>query len=292
MKQRIVTATLAVTVLGGLVAGCAPAVVAPATNPPAVSSPAPPAAATVEPTTAPAPAPIQVPLPATPDRSTLPLIDPFAITPWAVDGTADPPAEQLAHIGTTGAVAYATPGGEPLGLILSQTVSDASVVPVHEVAYGGAWLRVGLTSRRSLPGEGPVNGATGWIHADDVASLGPITTRVTVNLSTRTLTITEAGVETYSTEVAVGAPDTPTPTGQTFLVSRWTEDSATPQVAVLSFHSEVLATFNGGPGVTSIHTFRGATTGAVSHGCVRIPDSAWQAVSALPIGTPTTITED
>jgi len=300
VKQRIVTATLAVTVLGVLVAGCgAPAgVVAPATTTTAISSPAPSPAATADPTTAPVPvqvpptAPAPAPLPAAPDRSLLTVVDPFAVTPWAVDGSGDPPADQLAHIGAIGAVTYATPGGPPLGLIPGRTLSDLTVVPVHEVSAGGAWLRVGLTSRLALPGEGPVNGATGWIHVGDVASLTLITTRVTVDLTTRTLTITEADAVTYRTEVAVGAPASPTPVGTAFLVSRWTEGSATPQIAALSFHSESLATFKDDPAVTAIHTYRGPTRGDVSHGCIRIPDPAWAQISALPLGTPIEITEE
>lgn len=291
MRPRIATAALTVTVLTALFAGCTPASPTDPADPTrsAVSTQVEPAFKVAA--TAPAPTPVPVPPASTADRSLLPVVDPFAVTPWALDGASDPPAEQLAHIGPNGAITYAAPGGEPLGLILSQTLSDVSVAPVYAVAHGGAWLRVGLTSRRNLPGEGPVNGGTAWIHSGDVASLTPVTTRVTVSLSTRTLTITEAGVVTYATEVAVGAPATPTPVGATFLVSRWSEDSHTPQIASLSFHSEVLVTYRGDPGVIAVHTFRGATTGAVSNGCVRIPDDAWAHLSALPLGTPIEIME-
>lgn len=146
-----------------------------------------------------------------------------------------------------------------------------------------------LPSRLGLPSTAArVNGATGWIHVDDVIDVTPVTHRVVVDLDAHTVTV-HAPSSAVTVPTRHGAIDTPTPAGRTYVASQWTEDSSTPQVAALGSHSPTLDTFDGGPAVVAIHAYDGDTTpGLGSNGCVRLDVRDWEraGVAALPIGTP------
>ena len=274
-------------------AGCSSTSVTP---PPVAASSTMAAATTSPPVVAPVPVvpvrqlpPEPVPVPAAwvGDRASLTWVDSWAVTPDAPIVQPDVAPAQLAHIAPIGAVVHVTPGGVVIGWLPALALTDPTVTPVLATAHGGAWLQVMLPSRAHLPEEGAVNGAAGWIHLDDVTELSPVAATVLVDLTAQTLTVLDAaGAPTLSTSVAVVRPDAPTPLGWSFVVGSWEEDSVTPSVVALSMHSETLAEFDGEDAVTAVHRYRGATNGAVSSGCVRVPDSAWVAVGTLPVGTP------
>jgi hypothetical protein len=98
-------------------------------------------------------------------------------------------------------------------------------------------------------------------------------------------------VVTFTSPVAIGAVATPTPSGvRGFLVSKVSGTASVPRVMATSLHSGALDSFDDAVAVIAIHTVHGlATTGAVSHGCVRGPDALLDVIEALPPGTPVTI---
>ena len=144
-----------------------------------------------------------------------------------------------------------------------------------------------------VPGR-PV-GATAWL-ADPGLDLRPVSTEIRVDLATRTLTVYEANQAILSTPAAIGAPATPTPTGRFSMTDKL--DTQNPGGAYgryafgLSGRSAVLTEFDGGDGQIGIHgTNVPSSIGqAVSHGCVRVPNTVMEQLDAiLPLGTPVVI---
>jgi hypothetical protein len=150
----------------------------------------------------------------------------------------------------------------------------------------GRWLQVRLPVRP--------NGSQAWVRVRDV-ELRPVADAVVVDLTARTLSWTRAGVEVLRTPIAVGAPDTPTPTGRFYLTDLLdTPDGGAygPYAVGLSAHSDQLTEFGGGDGQIGVHgTSDPSSIGAaVSHGCVRVPnDVITRLATSLPLGTPVTI---
>ena len=139
------------------------------------------------------------------------------------------------------------------------------------------------------------NGTSGWVHASDV-TLTPDPYHIGVSLSAHTITVTNGTAVMYSGPVAVGAPDTPTPTGTFYLyvLLQAPDPSAGygPYAYGLSSHSDALATFEGGDAEIGIHGNSDASVlgQAVSHGCVRMDNAAISVLAKmLPLGTPVDI---
>jgi lipoprotein-anchoring transpeptidase ErfK/SrfK len=140
------------------------------------------------------------------------------------------------------------------------------------------------------------NGSTGWVHVTDV-SLTPDPYHVVVSLGAHTVTVTKATDVVYSGPVAVGAPETPTPTGSYYLYVLLQSPDPTgpygPFAYGLSSHSDALATFAGGDAEIGLHGNADASVlgQSVSHGCVRMDNNAITMLSSLlPLGTPVDIT--
>jgi lipoprotein-anchoring transpeptidase ErfK/SrfK len=118
------------------------------------------------------------------------------------------------------------------------------------------------------------NGVTGWVRAAEV-ELAPVTTRIVVDLSERRVTLFDRGREVLSARAAIGAPETPTPTGRYYVNQRLvpTDPSGAygPGAIGISAFSEVLTGWTQG-GPIAIHgTNRPDLIGrAVSNGCVRV----------------------
>ena len=152
----------------------------------------------------------------------------------------------------------------------------------------GDWLKALLPMRP--------NGSTGWVKASDVTLSGnPY--RITVSLTDHKVTLYKDGTEVMSTPAVVGAPNTPTPLG-TFYITDPVDLRSSPGGAYgayalgLSGYSEVLMSFNGGPGQIAIHgTNNPDLVGQnVSNGCVRVPnDAILQIAKQAPLGTPVVI---
>lgn len=155
-------------------------------------------------------------------------------------------------------------------------------------ARGVRWLHVLLPGRP--------NGHAGWIRRR--------ATRVTytrwhivVDTSRRRVSVYRSGRRIRTFKAVVGKPATPTPRGEFFVeeaVQLRSEDVGAPFALALSARSDVLRTFDGGPGQIALHGLSnvgGVLGTAVSHGCVRLAGDAtrWLVVRIGP-GVPVTIT--
>jgi hypothetical protein len=96
----------------------------------------------------------------------------------------------------------------------------------------------------------------------------------------------------------IGAPDDPTPTGFYFMPMQYPSPGPGygPFVLVTSDHSDTITDWeNSGDAVIGIHGPLGeddaiGTTGArISHGCIRLHDTALRKLSRVPAGTPVDI---
>jgi lipoprotein-anchoring transpeptidase ErfK/SrfK len=170
---------------------------------------------------------------------------------------------------------------------LEPTTVFGSARVLLATARKGSWYQVSLPTRP--------NGSTGWVRARDV-SLHRVRDDVRVDLAARTLTWTRDGTVVLATPVAIGAPDTPTPSGAFYLTDLL--DNADdfgpygPLSIGTSAHSDQLTDFAGGDGQIGIHGTNdpGSIGHAVSHGCVRVPNDVVTVLAhSLPLGTPVTI---
>jgi lipoprotein-anchoring transpeptidase ErfK/SrfK len=135
---------------------------------------------------------------------------------------------------------------------------------------GRTWLHVELPRRP--------NHASGWMLAD-FANVAPTSYRVVVSISDRTLSLYRAGKLVRTVESVVGAPSTPTPLGLYAISTAVRQPDPNgfygPWVLHLNAFSDVLQSFEGGPGTIGIHGRAGASLNtplgtAGSHGCVRV----------------------
>jgi lipoprotein-anchoring transpeptidase ErfK/SrfK len=144
-----------------------------------------------------------------------------------------------------------------------------------------------------LPGR--PKGATGWIRKRSTAAAAT-PWHIHIITSQRRVTVYRSGRALRSFRAIVGKASTPTPHGAFFVeevVALRPGDIGGPYALALSARSDVLQEFAGGPGQIAVHGLHnvGGTLGsAVSHGCVRLDDSAlaWLVLRIRP-GTPVTI---
>jgi lipoprotein-anchoring transpeptidase ErfK/SrfK len=169
---------------------------------------------------------------------------------------------------------------------------ERTILPVIGQArgpHGMRWLNVLLPGRP--------DSHNGWIR---LRATTPTFTRwrILVSLSLRRVTVLHAGRVARTFSAVVGKPSTPTPTGTFFVEENVKLDAAAsgaPDALALSARSNILATFDGGPGQIAFHGIEnigGVPGTAVSHGCVRLdtPDIIWLAAHIGP-GVPVTITQ-
>lgn len=176
------------------------------------------------------------------------------------------------------------------------------VVPVESV---GDWVRVLTPARQRLPSAvDPPSGAaaahaapaqtSAWLRADLLGARTALDSRIVISVSAQTLRIVGSGIRSW--KVGVGAPGSPTPTGVTGYLEARYRDAAQGQaehpVQLTSLHSSAADEPFGGSdgGLIGVH-FGALSVGAVSHGCIRVPLEALEAVDALPLGTLITIEE-
>jgi L,D-transpeptidase catalytic domain len=167
----------------------------------------------------------------------------------------------------------------------------------YQTVLGVLGARLGLDCRPllfhvQLPG--PPNGRTGWIEARAVRVFA-VSDRLVVDLSARRLVAYRNGRPRLRARVAVGAPQTPTPTGRFVVNERWLLDNPNGVFGVaalgISAHSDVLhAWLQDGP--IALHgTNEPWTIGeAASHGCIRLRNAEMRRLLPLaPAGTPVEI---
>lgn len=181
---------------------------------------------------------------------------------------------------------FAARGDEQAVGVLSPTTEFGTTRVLLVTKRKGAWLRVRLPDRP--------NGSTGWIRARDV-ELRQVFDAIDIDLTARRLRWQRNGETVLETPIAIGAPDTPTPTGRFYITDLLdTPDGGAygPYAAGLAAHSDTLSEFGSGDGQIGIHgTNDPSSIGqAVSHGCIRVPnDVITRLVTTLQLGTPVTI---
>lgn len=121
---------------------------------------------------------------------------------------------------------------------------------------------------------------------------------ISVDLTSRHLTLFRLGHRIFSARAGLGTRQDPTPTGQYFVAFLEASPSAGygPFIVVTSAHSTTIADWEGsGDAVIGIHGPLGAdsligTTGAcLSHGCIRIPIPDLVELRDVPAGSPISI---
>lgn len=180
------------------------------------------------------------------------------------------------------------PEGPAVGtLAATDPFGIPQVVAVLGNPDASGWLHVELPVRP--------NGSLGWISSSGV-TLTETAYKVQVHLAARTLTVTDDGQAVLTTSVAIGAPRTPTPAGNTYLWELIRPDDPTgaygPYIFGLAWFSDAYSVFNGGDAQIGIHgqDEPWSIGQAASHGCVRLPnDVITKLAGTLPLGTPVTI---
>lgn len=176
--------------------------------------------------------------------------------------------------------AVPVPGGRTLP---NPTVEDVPLVMLVRQDQG-EWLQVQVNTRP--------NGATAWIKRSDV-SLRTVPNHIVIELGARRLTVYHGASSIWSTSVAPGKVESPTPTGSFYVdilakPSNPNGDYGPYQISFTGF-STVYERFGAGNGQVAMHgTNRPELIGSpASHGCVRLsnPDIT-HLLGLAPQGTP------
>jgi lipoprotein-anchoring transpeptidase ErfK/SrfK len=151
------------------------------------------------------------------------------------------------------------------------------------------WVQVYLPQRP--------NESLGWTLQTDV-SLVRNPEKIVVSLGQRRLELYKGSTIVYEAPVAVGSPDSPTPTGHFFVTEVLKVSGADnpygPYALGLSGFSNTYSSFEGGPGQIAIHgTNEPWVVGQyASHGCVRLDNAdITQLALQVQAGTPVEISE-
>jgi lipoprotein-anchoring transpeptidase ErfK/SrfK len=201
--------------------------------------------------------------------------EPRATTPSLVARAVVSEIAAFRHPGGRHLASFTTPGpyGEP------------KVFLVREAR--GRWLRVLLPMRP--------NGVEGWIRRADVR-LSRHRFAARVDLSERRLTAFRGSNVILRRSVAIGMPQSPTPTGPFYITVLARAPDPTgpygPLALGLSGFSEVYTEFNGGNGQIAIHGTNAPDLigQAASSGCLRMRnDDVVRLAHYLPLGTPVRI---
>ncbi|MFY9469504.1 MAG: L,D-transpeptidase [Solirubrobacterales bacterium] len=171
-----------------------------------------------------------------------------------------------------------------------------TVLPVIAVKTSGGrgWLRVRLPGR-VLGRKAPPR--TGWISTTRTRR-SSTTWHLVVDISSREVYVYRDGKRTRTYSAIVGAPSTPTPHGKFFVeenVKMPANAAGAPYALALSARSSVFQEFEGGPGQVALHGLEnvgGELGTAVSHGCVRLPNTGvrWLA-QRIGQGVPVTVVD-
>jgi lipoprotein-anchoring transpeptidase ErfK/SrfK len=146
--------------------------------------------------------------------------------------------------------------------------------------------------RAKLPAK--PNGVTGWVAAAAVATADS-DRRVIAELSRRVVIVYRDGRPVFRARVAIGAPGTPTPTGQFFVESRFhlTDPGGPygPAALAIAAYSDAPQGWTRGNPIAIHGTNEPASIGLpASHGCLRMRNAdVMRIMSLVPAGTPVEI---
>jgi hypothetical protein len=166
------------------------------------------------------------------------------------------------------------------------TQNLVEVLDGRDVGPGDTWYHVRLPI---LP-----NNSTGWVRASSLSELNTVHTHLYVDRAHFTATLKLDGVTVFKTIVGVGKPYWPTPRGEFYIRDKLT-DFGNPFYGPIAFgtsaRSAVLTDWPGG-GYVGVHGTNEPQIlpGAVSHGCIRMPNASIVHLARLmPVGTPLTV---
>jgi lipoprotein-anchoring transpeptidase ErfK/SrfK len=219
------------------------------------------------------------------DLTQLPEASTFGtVTGAPVDPQTGPTAGKVLHPDSD-LVVYDAVGGKPIAKLPSIQMGSPTWVPV--VGEQAEWAEVLLPTRP--------NASAGWVHVPSgTAETAQDDYAVTVDRASFKLQILENGRATGSWTIGTGKPEHPTPAGRAYIIASIAETKNTysPVVLPLSYHSDSLETFGGGPGTVGLHTWpNDSFVGkANSDGCIRVPQDALDQLVKLPLGTIVNIT--
>lgn len=187
---------------------------------------------------------------------------------------------------------FTAPGGEPvaavgptqpIGIEPARAEVDTWLPILHRQP---GWAMVSLPSRP--------NNTVAWLHLGPEVIIATTPYAITVDRARMELVLHRDGQLAGRWTVGVGKPEATTPNGRTFLLAVVHDPQATysPVILPLGTHSDTHQTYGGGPGTVGIHTWPDpAGIGSpTSDGCIRVPADALDALTAVPLGTPVSIT--
>lgn len=182
---------------------------------------------------------------------------------------------------------FAAPGGKPSQSLPNPNSLGAPLALLVNKVRGN-WVQVYLPERP--------NESLGWTAASDLSTeWNP--DRILISLGKRHLELLRDSRVVFQANVAVGSPESPTPTGSFYVteVLRLTDpgDAYGPYTLGLSGFSNTYYSFDGGPGQVAIHgTNEPWVIGQyASHGCVRLDNADITALATqVEAGTPVDIT--
>lgn len=151
---------------------------------------------------------------------------------------------------------------------------------------GVTWVRARLSV---LP-----TGTTGWLPRRALGGWSFIDTRVVIDRAALTLAFYRDGRRVFRAPVGIGAAGSPTPAGQFYVrdgLTRYASPEYGPAAFGTSARSAAETDWPAG-GFIGIHGTDqpGLIPGRISHGCVRLRNSAILALArVMPVGTPVTI---
>ncbi|MFJ3380021.1 L,D-transpeptidase [Curtobacterium sp. NPDC090217] len=162
----------------------------------------------------------------------------------------------------------------------------------------GPWELVLTPARQQLPSAAGGSAAaqtSAWVPVASLTKASTPTSRVVISTKDQSVSIVSAsGAVQQRFSAGVGTADTPTPTDVTgYLEQRYVDPSqgtGDHPIQLTSLHSAAADEPYGGHdgGLIGMH-WNAETSGAVSHGCVRLDADAVAAINALPLGTLVTV---
>lgn len=181
--------------------------------------------------------------------------------------------------------------GDPSRQIVSGVDTSTDTIPVVFLvkSKGDQRLEVYLPVRP--------NGSLGWVNATDVAVIS-VPYRIEVGISEHRIRVFDGDALIVDEPVGVGRADRPTPGGTYYLKELLAPPDPTGPYGTFAYglngFSNVLESFNGGPGVIGIHGTNDpeAIGGDVSSGCIRMRNEVIERLVndiGLPLGTPVEI---
>lgn len=157
--------------------------------------------------------------------------------------------------------------------------------------FEGDWALVLTPARIALPsasdsGTAPAQSA-GWVRRDLLTVSHEQTSTVEVDVAAGTATIlTTAGDEVATFPVGVGGPETPSPSGVTYLQARYLDPSQGQTEHRIQLTGAYSAQSDAPwQGSAHIGLHFSDEPDADSHGCIRMTAEGIEAIDALPLGT-------